>query len=228
MASLIKKNKNLVSKIMKDMKKYSEKSFVYGHSAYLPDEAYNISPSITSNLTYRFRAVEDDTCIYIGYDLTAPYTITYNSASYGNSLYDLVKHKAFPRWGSGNEYLIKAIGHTREEIENDISLLDKIVAEVDKHIKKLLDSSTVEYTLRDKQFPKLKDRKILPLVIIDTTNGTVNFCHDRYANTYRQSRTVLEIDDFKLNKVGTAVNSLSLPLFVDIVFSCPSGYRVVS
>ena len=203
---------------------YTDKSFDYGHRLRMPEEAFGLCPSVLSSITYKFRAAEDETNIYIGYDLNAPYTLRFDPGSFGNNLHDLIKYKAFPRWGNGDDKLIKAIGHSKEEVEQDITLLDPFVEIADKQMKIFLNSATVEYTLRDKQFPKLKDRKILPLVVIDTTTGNVNFCHDRYANTYRQSRSIIEIEEFKSNYVRTAVDSTSFALFVDIVVSSPPGF----
>ena len=145
----------------------------------------NVGVSLEGDFTKNTIIYEEgsDGNIYIGYDLNNVRIVTADMKS--------IKQKL-------NSGFYVDTPQSRRDIKD---LLDKGVEVEDtegyKDIVKKLDefysTTKLDIFLEDSQFPKLRNRKLLPLFIIKCADGVIDYCIDNYATTYRKYRRTLKI-----------------------------------
>ncbi len=225
MSGLIKKNKNMFSKINRNLTNVLKKS---SYTITIRQDV-RFGPSLY-NLWYLYD-IEFDSCniktheqgdiVYIGLDLKGAKVKPYPNFE------DHIKCLAFPRWGNGNEGLARALGvSTRDEFENNIGDIRKndefirIYREIDN-----IYSSDVKIELRDGEWPRLSDRSILPMIIVDFNKMEFDYkdVDYRIATSYRKSRKRYNISDSYLTTeslarvVVSSLNELSGLINVEII-----------
>lgn len=231
MISNIKRYKHLINTIERGIKKKQSSSrfdtFGTFHTRYinLTDELYNLRMAFTFHISFKnvINEVGTDGNIYIGFSLDDIAIAVFSddeiidkissTASYNNNTCgDMIRSKLNDEGvGPENYYNSDAIKST------------KLFKDIRKKLDSVINSIDIDIHLRDKEFPKLKNRKMIPVYIIDVEKGWVDYAAFDDTSSYRSKRAHFSFSEAQYE--DNFKNSLHYSLeWVDFDISCNSKY----
>ena len=194
--SYLKKYKNKISREKSILKKNIVKD-INMNSRYLyltNDDYYGLGFDFYIKLKCSdVKVIEERNFIYYGLDLNKAYLSPYDMSSLFNRLmeYGFPRYSYYSSYKKFEEYF-SSKGITRSDVEADNSILknDPIYAKFEDVLSDISSNAKVDVSLMDGEWPRLSDRKLLPLLIINTEKMEYDYYKDRWSspNSYRQGR----------------------------------------
>lgn len=205
--SVLKKNKNLINKIIKELEKELKKSndFIsHRFDAELVPVLYGMHLQFYAKFDIKIKAVESKGKVYIGFDLSKTSVgYAYDSDNLG----DVIAGHCFPYYSLSyinNEDLKEALKKEIKDFDkydriSIVPLIEETVVyrEIYEAAADIVASGRVEATLGAKSWPKLDDRKILPLIVLDFDKCEADYTSHRHPSSYRANRE--KVDIFKVS-----------------------------
>lgn len=98
---------------------------------------------------------------------------------------------------SWNKYIYPCCGITLDEFRNDKKIIDRtqVYSDVEKIYDTVDKSYKTDFSLKDKQWPRLKNRKMYPIVTVDFSKEWITYQNDEYSETYRQNLKNIALRD---------------------------------
>lgn len=194
--SFVNKNKNLISKAVKELKrtkKYLTNIVITLNLTGGAHISFNVGVENKSDI----RVVEDKSKVYLGIDLSHPrVTFPRGCSTWDEEIFNIFTRTI--RYYTTNVLAKKfyADGITIDDIIADNKVLTEhplYIEAMDKY-RDTIDNGKAEITLRDGEWPRLTDRKLLPLIVIDKESGEGDYMDNRYgAKSYRTDRKKFSI-----------------------------------
>ena len=99
------------------------------------------------------------------------------------------------------------VGTFRRSVNSDDLEKKKEFQEILNNVGYIQNNISLKARLRDDQFPKLKNREVLPLIIINKSNGIMDYCAKSFGESnYRRGRLASNISDIvKYNDIPYTV-----------------------
>lgn len=87
-------------------------------------------------------------------------------------------------------------GHRKGITDKEILMQSDYFEEFKQDILSLPSSASLSMELKSGEFPRLSDRHLFPFLWLDLESGMINYCCDARAESYRQGRNTVRLDNF--------------------------------
>lgn len=147
----------------------------------------------------KLRAVEEqDGKVYVGVDLNQKPRVWVDENGGGTDAYIWDVMYWFIKSSDPNSVLEADLGYRKSEILNNQQLFYQSNAY--KRIRMMLDSAVEDYTITSTliqgEWPRLSDRSLLPVVVIDFDKNQMTYINRRITTDYRKNNDTIPIDIF--------------------------------
>lgn len=251
--SNIKKYGNIISYLIDNFNKSgcSEKDWGRVNSATLIIKSVYVYFNICVCSKSDLKVIEDSGKVYIGYDLSKirlgdiikydflPLSTLLVNSNYSEKWFNKLNLENDPDMlRDGIRTYHDAIGLNKETFGSILSR-SSFAKDVENIAKKVMSTSKLDVRLNSAEFPKLKDRKFLPVIWLDFDKDKINYFGTSLPSSYRKdvySQFLTSDAFYKRNSIFNCHIPLSLLLFELSIdgsirnsvdeFDC--GYRVTS
>lgn len=150
----------------------------------------------------KMKVVEEKDKVYIGLDLTKYKCIekNYEDALYKKFIYAIRFPISYPTL---YDYLVSKNIDKDEALNNIYSIINlDLFKDALDYINNFCSNHKESIELKASEWPKLSDRRVLPILIIDKEDNTVNFTVSAGGTfTYRANRTIVHIHSKRFEEV---------------------------
>ena len=209
--SYLKKNKNMMSRIMSIMKKQADRDLKISCYTRLGDEAFGLRYDFYVAIPFKdnLKTFEDKGMVYIGVDLTKA---KIDFVDTRQAAFNLIMNAAFPYYGNANSEILNLIGnYSNDDVRNnnDIIYNSEAFRRVEKVLSDICNNGEAVVTLGEKEWPRLSDRDIVPLLIINVDKSQYDYYKEVYSSpsSYREGREKGDMSTFNDRDMRQAANS---------------------
>lgn len=161
----------------------------------------------------KLKAVEEkDGKIYVGVDLTQKPSVRLDDDRNGTDAYIWDIMYWFIKASEPNSKLEADLGYDKYQVLNNQNLFYQ--SEAYKKIRIMLDSAVEDYTvtsfLSEGDWPRLSDRSILPVAVLDFDKNQITYITQRMTTSYRKNNDTIPIDIFASRTINE-VSSIQVP-----------------
>lgn len=140
--------------------------------------------------------------VYLGIDLskveTAPYNFNAGSGHMNDAVVSTIKRSYLWDRKNWEDYIRPYCGIEYDAFNKNPTCIErsKVYSDVESVINKAMDTFKADITLNDGAWPKLENRQLYPILVVDFSKANVSFQTSDYAETSRQAITTLPLNSF--------------------------------